>query len=183
MAETSRPRVRPWAVLAAGAAMLAGLLFAASASTARGTDLRSGRRLQLTELIARERSRSAALDSEARELRREVLDVTRSAAERDGRVQAARRSAARLEGAAGLTAVQGPGVEVTLDDAVYSPPFVMRGIGDEARLRDALDAAPGVALFRTYVDAFGLGYSVAERDNLVMPAYDGQLRLTSAVDR
>ena len=47
---------RPWALLVPLTALGAGLLFATSASTAQGTDLRADRRLQLTELIARERA-------------------------------------------------------------------------------------------------------------------------------
>ena len=45
---------RPWSALVPLTALAAGLLFATSASTAQGTDLRADRRLQLTELIARE---------------------------------------------------------------------------------------------------------------------------------
>jgi len=64
--------VRPTVVLVPLTALAAGLLFATSASTAQGTDLRADRRLQLTELIARERGGVARLEREAERLRAEV---------------------------------------------------------------------------------------------------------------
>ena len=63
---------RPWTLLVPLTALGAGLLFATSASTAQGTDLRADRRLQLTELIARERDAVERQEQEAAELRRTV---------------------------------------------------------------------------------------------------------------
>jgi uncharacterized protein YlxW (UPF0749 family) len=63
---------------------------------------------------------------------------------------------------------------------VYSPPFVMTAIGDRARLRRALAAEPGVQLFRSYVAAYGLGYSVHDLSDVHAPAYDGPVDLRSA---
>ena len=51
----TRPRRRLSALLVPLTALLAGLLFATSAETAQGTDLRADRRLQLSDLIAEER--------------------------------------------------------------------------------------------------------------------------------
>ncbi len=59
--------MRATVVLVPLTALAAGVLFATSASTAQGTDLRADRRLQLTELIARERAGVAGLP--ARSLR------------------------------------------------------------------------------------------------------------------
>ena len=43
---------RVWRALVPAIALLAGVLFATSAQTAQGTDLRAGRRVELTQLIA-----------------------------------------------------------------------------------------------------------------------------------
>ncbi len=111
---------RPWALLVPLTALGAGLLFATSAATAQGTDLRADRRLQLTELLARERAALERRADEALELRQQVDAASAQVAEGDSRVAAA--AAPRdLEVAAGLTAVRGPAVTVSLDDAPRQP--------------------------------------------------------------
>ncbi|CAA9272727.1 MAG: FIG215594: Membrane spanning protein, partial [uncultured Actinomycetospora sp.] len=74
---------RPWALLVPLTALGAGLLFATSASTAQGTDLRADRRLQLTELIARERAALERRADAAVELRAQVDAASAAFAERD----------------------------------------------------------------------------------------------------
>jgi uncharacterized protein YlxW (UPF0749 family) len=111
---------RPWAVLVPLTALAAGLLFATSASTAQGTDLRADRRLQLTELIARERQAVAERQRSAAELRRSVEQKSARVAEQDVRVARAGAPAA-LELAAGLVPVRGPALTVSLDDAPRQP--------------------------------------------------------------
>ena len=101
-------------------ALAAGLLFATSASTAQGTDLRADRRLRLTELIARERADVAALERRAAALRREVQEQSEAAAALDERVAEAQAPAA-LELAAGAVPVSGDAVTVQLDDAPRRP--------------------------------------------------------------
>ncbi len=109
-----------WSVLVPLTALAAGLLFATSAATAQGTDLRADRRLQLTELIARERAAVERRSREASELRARMQEESASVAERDSRV--ARSAApAPLEAAAGLVPVRGPAVTVSLDDAPRQP--------------------------------------------------------------
>jgi uncharacterized protein YlxW (UPF0749 family) len=81
------------------------------------------------------------------------------------------------------TAVRCVGNTVILHGRVYSPPFVVRAIGDPDVLRSALDADPGVAYFRTFVDRYGLGYEVRRSSHLDVPAYDGPLELPHAVGR
>ena len=224
-------------VLVPVVALLAGLLFATSASTAQGTDLRAGRRLQLTELIGQERAEVRRMEARAADLRRDVADATDRADDR-GRVTAGRA----LEQAAGLTPVVGPSLTVRLDDAprgeapsgsapddlvvhqqdvqavvnamwaggaeamtlmgqrvvstsavrcvgntlilqgrVYSPPFVVAAVGDQAAMRRALDLSPGVQLFLDYVDRFGLGYAVTTAVRSELPAYDGPLDLPATL--
>lgn len=230
---------RVWPVLVPLTALTAGLLFATSASTAQGTDLRADRRLQLTELIARERQTVDRTEGSADALRVDVQQLSAQVAAEDSRIGRA-SAPAQLELAAGLTPVRGPALTVSLDDAprrpgrpalsddpndlvvhqqdlqavvnalraggaeavslmgqrivatsavrcvgntvllhgrVYSPPFVVTAIGDPDALRDALDSDPGVAYFRTFVDRFGLGYTVRRERSVELPPYDGPLEL------
>ena len=109
-----------WQLLVPLTALAAGLLFATSASTAQGTDLRSDRRLQLTELIARQRDDVQARERSAAELRNQVEGIAARAAAADVRVAQAAPSA-ELERAAGLVPMTGPAVTVTLNDAPRRP--------------------------------------------------------------
>lgn len=109
-----------WRVLVPLTALAAGVLFATSAATAQGTDLRSDRRLQLQELIARERAAVQQRERTVGELRTFVDEVAARAAVDDARVAEAAPSA-ELEMAAGLLPVTGPAVTVSLDDAPRRP--------------------------------------------------------------
>jgi uncharacterized protein YlxW (UPF0749 family) len=102
--------------------LTAGVLFAASASTAHGTDLRGGDRTRVTELIAQEQR--GYQDSQRRygRLRREVDALGRQAGRRDARVSAEQRAADLLAPDAGLTPLSGPAVRVSLDDAPSDQP-------------------------------------------------------------
>lgn len=97
-------------------ALGAGLLFALSASTAQGSDLRAERR-EVTGLIEEQARDVELLEEQARRLRREVADQSGQAAAGDGRVSAEQARATALAESAGLTEVTGPGVRVSLDDA------------------------------------------------------------------
>ena len=108
--------MRTWTLLVPLTALGAGLLFATSASTAQGTDLRADRRLQLTELISRERSAVQRQERSAAQLREQVESSAAVAAVADSRIDRA-RAPRELEIAAGLVAVSGPAVSVSLDDA------------------------------------------------------------------
>ena len=103
-------------VVAALVFALAGILFAASASTARGTDLRGGRALESRDLVARQAQRVAEQEAAVSALQREVADLAGVAGSTAALAAVQARTAA-LAPAAGLTPVVGPGVRVTLDDA------------------------------------------------------------------
>ncbi len=75
------------------------------------------------------------------------------------------------------TAVRCVGNTLLLQGAVYSPPFVVTAVGSAAQMRRALNAEPGVRLFREYVAAYGLGYTERSLDRVRMPAYAGSLEL------
>jgi uncharacterized protein YlxW (UPF0749 family) len=115
---TSRPIV--WRALVPLTAAAAGLLLATTAVTARGTDLRSSRTLQVSQLIARQQRTLAELTREEKTLRSRISAATALSAVGDRRVRAARAAAARLAAAAGLTPVSGPALTVSLDDVPRS---------------------------------------------------------------
>ena len=95
---------------------LAGLLLATSAVTARGTELRSSRALDVTQLIQRQQRTLDGLTHDEASLRVQISAATAAAAAGNGTIRELRREADRLLGPAGLTAVVGPGVSVSLDD-------------------------------------------------------------------
>ena len=78
------------------------------------------------------------------------------------------------------SAVRCVGNTLILQGRVYSPPYVITAIGDVARMRAALEASPDVALYREYVAAVGLGYTVRTHRTLRLPAFAGSLDLRYA---
>jgi uncharacterized protein YlxW (UPF0749 family) len=107
---------RGWRALVPVAAVAAGLLLATSAVTARGTDLRASRTLQVSQLIARQQRTLAALTRQENDLRQRISAATALAGVGDRRVRQLRAAAERLAAAAGLTPVSGPSITVALDD-------------------------------------------------------------------
>lgn len=106
-----------WRVLVPVIALLAGLLVATTARTARGTDLRSAGRSNLTDLIRQTETRLAQDDRLVRQLQAEVAAATDRLAESDERIAAIKARAQPLLTPAGLVAMTGPGLSITLDDA------------------------------------------------------------------
>ena len=223
----------------------AALLLVTSAHTASGTDLRASATLQVNQRIAIAERQVAQLNRQVAALRARISDRTSAAAATDARVAAANREQQALATAAGLTAVAGPAVSVSLNDAPkaaqqrdlaagaqpddlvihqqdvqgvvnalwaggaeamtimgqrvvattavrcvgntlllhgrsYGPPFVVTAVGDPVGMLRALDAAPDVQIFRQYVDAYGLGYTVTTSRRATLPAFSGPLELTRA---
>jgi uncharacterized protein YlxW (UPF0749 family) len=78
------------------------------------------------------------------------------------------------------TAVRCVGNTLLLHGQVFSPPFVIRAVGDPTRLLSGLDADPSVQIFRQYVAAYGLRYSARASTRVTLAAYDGPLELTHA---
>ena len=115
-----RGRLGAWGVAVPLVAAVAGGLFAASAATARGNDLRGGERSDLRQLIQLEERRVAGLEERVAELRSETRVMSDAVSQRDDRVAAAQIGADSVSPAAGLTAVKGPGLTVRLDDAPRS---------------------------------------------------------------
>ena len=113
----SSVRRQTWRSIIPILTLAAGALFAASASTARGTDLRDAGRTRITELITAEQHRNDRERATYRRLRGEIDAISRRAGRRDDRVEQARAAADSLAGEAGFTAIEGRGVRVALDDA------------------------------------------------------------------
>ncbi|MFC8502123.1 DUF881 domain-containing protein [Pedococcus sp. NPDC057267] len=115
---TRRPT--PWSALVPVVALGAGILFATSAATAKGTDLRSSTS-DLPGLI-REHTRSNALAAEkVGSLRAQVDQLSAKQAPGDLRITQLTNQADKLQLAAGTEAVTGPTVRVTLTDAKNVP--------------------------------------------------------------
>ena len=105
-----------WSLLVPVVGVAAGLLFATSAQTAKGTDLRpSG--TDLADVI-RAQTRAVQARTEAvRSLREQVDRLTQQSAPGNSAVNELQRRSAALAPVAGTEAVRGPALEVTLDDA------------------------------------------------------------------
>ncbi len=78
------------------------------------------------------------------------------------------------------SAVRCIGAVVYLHGLRYSPPYTVEVIGDPERLQAALEKDPVIDRYRDYVDAYGLGWSVAVQDRLELPAYEGPADLAHA---
>lgn len=80
------------------------------------------------------------------------------------------------------TGIKCEGNQVTLHGLPYSPPYVIVGIGDTARLESELTTDPILATYRDYTDIPGGGVSwdMTPLATATAPAYAGLLDLTFA---
>ena len=111
-----RNRSRLARTLTAAVCMLAGWLIMVSAMHAQGTDLRPGRNTDLVSLVQSQSRHNTELTRQLTEVRKEVDGLATRADERSDLAPELSRQERRI----GLTAVSGPGVTVTLDDAPSS---------------------------------------------------------------
>ncbi len=231
-----------WGLMVPVVFAVVGLLATMSAQTARGTDLRSSGRSSTADVIREQQYRADQEEARVASLRRQVETLTNQSNPSSSRLRELNAKVKELASASGTTAVRGPAVTVTLDDAphqgsvpngftaddmvvhqqdvqavvnalwaggaeammlmdqrvvstsavrcvgnvlilqgrVYSPPYVIRAIGNTQHLRDALDRSPALRIYRQYVDVLGLGYQVSTQSSLTMPGYDGALDLRYA---
>lgn len=72
------------------------------------------------------------------------------------------------------SAVRCVGNTLVLQGRVYSPPFVIRAVGDVAGMRRSLERDRAVTSYREAVARFGLGYEVTESE-MSLPGYEGDL--------
>jgi uncharacterized protein YlxW (UPF0749 family) len=73
------------------------------------------------------------------------------------------------------SAIRCVGNTLLLQGQVYSPPFVIRAVGNTSDLQQALNDEPGVALYREYVDRFNLGWKVSILNQTTIPAWQGSI--------
>ena len=80
------------------------------------------------------------------------------------------------------TGIKCEGNQVTLHGLPYSPPYVIVGIGDQARLASELITDPILALYRDYttVPGGGVSWDMTALDSATAPPYTGLLDLTYA---
>ena len=78
------------------------------------------------------------------------------------------------------TGIKCVGNTVVLDGVPYSPPYVIRAIGDPTRLNAALDGSPEVVIYRNYVARYQLGLKTETLVDIAMKAYGGTVGLTYA---
>jgi uncharacterized protein YlxW (UPF0749 family) len=106
-----------WAAVVPLVAVGAGLMFATSAHTSQGTDLRSSGRGDLVDVVRAQdravRERAAAVQ----QLQDQVDSLTAQAAPGNAEVARLRAEAARLAPGVGTQGVTGPALSVSLDDA------------------------------------------------------------------
>lgn len=98
-------------------ALAAGALFAVSAQTARGTDLRSPQSADLADTVQAAVGTDARLTDELAALQAQVNALTAAAGVHNARVAATQQQLQGFSVPFGQTALTGPGLVVTLDDA------------------------------------------------------------------
>jgi uncharacterized protein YlxW (UPF0749 family) len=239
-----RPRrLTGWAAIVPLVAAGAGLMFATSAQTSQGTDLRSSGRTDLVDVVRAQNLSVRQRAQAVKDLQDQVDALTAQVAPGNAAVSRLSATATRLAPAVGTQAVTGPALSVSLDDAkrtaaslpkgytaddivvhqqdvqsvvnalwaggaeammlqdqrvistsavrcvgntlilqgrVYSPPYVIRAIGDVSAMRAALDQSPQVTIYRQYADLLGLGYDVTGNGESSFPAYTGSVGLLYA---
>jgi uncharacterized protein YlxW (UPF0749 family) len=232
-----------WSAVVPVVAIAAGLLFATSAQTSGGTDLRSSGRSDLVDVV---RDQDRAVRERAAVVARlqgEVDALTAKAAPGSAEVARLRAQALRLAAGSGAQAVSGPALSVTLNDSklspenlpegmtaddlvvhqgdvqnvvnamwaggaeammlqdqrvistsavrcvgntlilqgrVYSPPYVIKAIGDVSAMHASLDGDHEINIYKQYVDEVGLGFEEKGFDKSVFPAFAGSLSLQNA---
>ena len=78
------------------------------------------------------------------------------------------------------SAVRCVGNTLILQGQVYSPPYKITAVGDRDRLSTALTASPAIQNYRSYVEAYGLGWKVDQHDTVTLPGYSGTVELHQA---
>ncbi len=230
-------KVRGWSIAGAVAFGAVGFLFASSAITAAGTDLRSDTQ-GLKDVVAQ---RAAAVDARQRQVTDLQDRVAGLSRQQEGTAAArAQGSVDRLSAPVGLLPLTGPGVTVALSDApqegneeanpddlvvhqqdlqavinamwrggalgvqvmdqrlvstsavrcvgntlilqgrVYSPPFVVTAVGDQAAIERELQRDDYLRGYLAAVDFFGLGYEQTRSPSVTLPGYDGPINVSSA---
>jgi uncharacterized protein YlxW (UPF0749 family) len=78
------------------------------------------------------------------------------------------------------TGIKCVGNTVILHGVPYSPPYVVRAIGDAASLRRSLDASRYIEAYLQDVEDYELGWDVQAERRITAPAYDGPVEVRTA---
>ena len=78
------------------------------------------------------------------------------------------------------TAVKCVGNTVVLHGIPYAPPYLISAIGNQPRLRAALQASAPIQIYKQYVEAYRLVYRERSEDRVTFPAHEGTLDLPHA---
>lgn len=78
------------------------------------------------------------------------------------------------------TGIKCAGPIVILHDVPYTPPYVIKAVGDQNALLAALDRDDYLQAYRADAAAYGLTYEVTPEAALTIPAYDGRTNLRYA---
>jgi len=113
---------RAWLAAADPRGVRRGRAVVVTAGGSKGTDLRTGDRTSVTDVIAREQLSVTRLGAQAEVLRAEIDQMSARVARTDKRLADARSVIDATAPAAGMRPVTGPGVTVLLDDAPTPPP-------------------------------------------------------------
>ncbi|WCC80106.1 DUF881 domain-containing protein [Cutibacterium equinum] len=81
------------------------------------------------------------------------------------------------------TAVKCVGNTVVLHGVAYAPPYVIEAIGDRDAMEEALDSSEAVRIYKEYVSAYQLGWSVERLGTVTAPAYTGTVPMDYATPR
>lgn len=75
------------------------------------------------------------------------------------------------------SAVRCVGNTLILQGRVYSPPYKVTAVGDQDKLKQALNDSAAIQNYQLYVKAYGLGWKVDEYDRTTLPGYSGTIDL------
>lgn len=117
-----------WRVGTPAVLLLSGSLFAVSAASSQGTDLRPGRYTDVASLVRAESTAYERLRQQVQDLNGQVASL--AAAVDDPQVARLQQRTAELKSPAGLEPVRGVGVKVTLSDSPLPVPKDDDGLDD-----------------------------------------------------
>lgn len=75
------------------------------------------------------------------------------------------------------SAVRCVGNTLILQGRVYSPPYRITAVGDQKKLRAAIDRNATIQNYLQYVNAYGLGWKVEADNRVTLPGYSGTVDL------
>lgn len=125
-------RARSWKVAAPLVLALCGVLLVVSARTSGGTDLRGSDLLEMPDLVRNEERRVQELAAQVEELNAELLSLSESRG--DDETKRLQERVEELAPAAAMTAVEGGGLKITMDDA--PDPAVRQELAPETHIED-----------------------------------------------